>query len=100
MSARSDLLLVERPASHTWLVPRVSRAELVYAVTCVALFVVAALDGGDHVWAYLTLTVALLPAGLFSLALLALVAGGLPAVVGGGVMVVGVVLMAALNIIL
>jgi len=65
-----DVLLVERPASRTWCVPRVSRAELVYAVTCVGLFVVAALDGGDQVWPYITLTVALLPAGLFSLALL------------------------------
>src|SRR4051794_19172518 len=92
-----DVLLFAGPASRTWCVPRVSRAELVYAVTCIALFVVAALDGGDQVWPYITLTVALLPAGLFSLALLALVADGLPAVVGGGVLVVGVVIMAALN---
>jgi hypothetical protein len=81
-------------------VPRVSRPELLYVLICCALVVIAALDGGAHVWPYIALTIALLPAGIFSLVLLGLAAGDLPVVLGGGLMAVGVVLIAALNIIM
>jgi hypothetical protein len=64
------------------------------------LLIIAAWDGGEHLWPYIALTLALLPAGLFGVVLLALAADGLPPVLGGGVVAIGVVLLAALNILL
>ena len=85
---------------HTDLVrhPRLTKAETLYVLTCLALLLLAALDGGDHLWPYIALTAALAPAGVFGVDLLALTAQSLPAVLAAEFMAAGVLGLAGVNV--